>query len=122
MEDEDGLWLCGVCDGIVKSHQASIACLKCKNFVHLTKCAGLTYAKARKVVGAFQCSKCLVSETCFMSLYVTKLLKKGILGHHLFSKIICFGLIQQDPMNLCQSKVSVIPLMIYVIFWAKLDD
>ena len=87
MENEDGLWLCGVCDGIVKSYQASIACLKCKNYVHLTKCAGLTYSKARKMAGAFQCSKCLVSKTCFMGLYISKWLKKGIVGHHVFSNL-----------------------------------
>ena len=63
------------------------------------------YSKAKAIGEIFQCSKCLVSGTsCFIRLYTTKSLKKGILGHHpFFSKLWFrygrFGLIQWGPMN-----------------------
>lgn len=47
------------------------------------------YSKAKAIGEIFQCSKCLVSVTsCFIRLYITKSLKKGILGHHSFFKIV----------------------------------
>ena len=54
------VWKCGVCDEEMLKKTASIACITCRNYIHLgaNKCAQLTYKQAVKVEKTFQCIKC----------------------------------------------------------------
>ena len=56
------LWYCGVCSGVcnvvMERTTPAIACVGCRNWVHLVKCAGLNWTQAKKKKKTFKCICC----------------------------------------------------------------
>lgn len=59
---EDSFWLCGVCDAVMKHRTPSIACVFCKNYVHLKVCAGLSFKEAITQQKTFLCKNVLARQ------------------------------------------------------------
>ena len=88
----------------------------CKNYIHLNKLRTDVYKSQDS-----GWVKCLVSATsCFTGFFITKLLEKVIiLFSNLRFRYTRLGLLHQWPVNKCQSKLSVTPLNIFLIFCAS---
>ena len=54
--------MCAVCDEKLNPRTPLIACTSCQNYIHLEKCAGFSFRKAKKLNGKFTWSKCTVNE------------------------------------------------------------
>ena len=57
------VWACGVCDLEMEEKTPAIVCIKCRNWVHLRKCAKLTPKEAKKRQKKFICSSCTAKNT-----------------------------------------------------------
>ena len=55
---DDSEYFCGVCDELMNENTESIACTKCRQWVHLSKCAGLKRKDTSRKRAKFECSRC----------------------------------------------------------------
>ena len=52
-------YICGVCHGTVGQREASIACRTCRNWIHLKRCAKLSFKEAKKLKDSYSCPTCV---------------------------------------------------------------